>query len=70
MQIHNSSLTRFGVGGEHDVESVDEHGFDVCSGKGSDESHIEGSQDVGSFVGQDVGRCDGTRSNVGSEPSS
>ena len=24
VQIHNSSLTRFGVGGEHDVESFDE----------------------------------------------
>ena len=42
VQIHNSSLTRFGFGGEHDVESVDEQRFDVCSGKGSDESHIEG----------------------------
>ena len=47
MQIHNSSLTRFGVGGEHDVESFDDHGFDVCSGQGSDKSQIEGSQDVG-----------------------
>ena len=51
VQIHNSSLMRFEVGGEHDVESVDEQSFDVCPGKGPDESHIEGSQDVGSFVG-------------------
>ena len=56
-----STLTRFG--GEQDVDSFDEHIVDVClgSGTGSDDSHIEGSQDVGCFAG--------ARSNVGSASS-
>ena len=58
VQIHTtfteSSLTSFGD--EQDVESVDEHGVDVCSGTGSVDSHVEGSQDVGSCEGHIVGR--------------